>query len=133
MKLIIIPTINKNNINHPHHAIEALPVSGNTIPIESIIPIKLPAITRRKIKFNIGSLSLNHKKFTTKLLKRVFIFHHSKNNILMKTIIIDLKKVLQINQKYSTCLVQPVTGLIFAIGQITRAIAKIIRNIVKIF
>lgn len=51
----------------------------------------------------------------------------------MKTIIIDLKKVLQINQKYSTCLVQPVTGLIFAIGQITRAIAKIIRNIVKIF
>jgi hypothetical protein len=92
MKLIIIPTSNNTKITHPHQAIDALSVTaGTTIPIESIIHIKLAAITQRKIKFNIGSLSLNPKKFTTNPLKRVFIFHQSKNNILRKTIIIDLK------------------------------------------
>ena len=133
MKLIIIPTSNNTKITHPHQAIDALSVTaGTTMPIESIIHIKLAAITQRNIKFNIGSLSLNPKKFTTNPLKRVFIFHHSKNNILRKTIIIDLKYVLQINQKNSESS-HPLTGVIFAIGQITRAIAKIRRKIVNNF
>ena len=84
------------------------------------------------MKFNIGSLSLNPKKLTTNPLKRVFIFHQSKNNILRRTIIMDLKYVLPINQKYS---VLPVLSreVTFAIGQITRATAKTSRNIVKSF
>ncbi len=84
------------------------------------------------MKFNIGSLSLNPKKLTTNPLKRVFIFHQSKNNILRRTIIIDLKYVLPINQKNS---VPPELSIesIFAIGQITRATAKTNRKIVNSF
>jgi hypothetical protein len=84
------------------------------------------------MKFNIGSLSLNPKKFTTKALKRVFIFHHNKNNILIKTIIIDLKYVVPINQNNSE-LPELSTGSILAIGRITSATAKIKRKIVNNF
>ena len=59
IKLIIIPTSNNIRITHPHHAIDALSVTaGTTIPIESIIHIKLAAITQRKIKFNIGDIEM---------------------------------------------------------------------------
>lgn len=86
------------------------------------------------MKFNIGSLSLNHKKFTTKLLKRVFIFHPNKNNILRKTTIIDLKYVVQINQNNSEVSHWVVLfEVIFAIGRITNAIANIRRKRVNNF
>ena len=123
---------NNIRISHYHHVIEAPSVSGCIIDIASIIHKKLPAITQRKMKFNIGSLSLNPKKLTTKALKRVFIFHHNKNNILMKTIIIDLKYVVPINQNNSA-FPELSTGLIFAIGRMTRATAKTRRKIVNNF
>ena len=101
IKLIMIQMRSNINIRYPHNVKEALCVTLHNIRKVSKIHIKALAITHKNRKFNIGSLSLNPRKFTTNHLKRVFIFHQSKNNILENTTIIVGKNVFPINQNNS--------------------------------
>lgn len=91
IKLIIRPISKRISIIFPPQARVILWVVVLSIPSVSVIPIKALAITQRKAKLSMGSLSLNPRKFTTNPLKRIFIFHPSKKIILEKIIIIDLK------------------------------------------
>jgi hypothetical protein len=101
IKLIMIQMRSNINIRYPHNVKEALCVMLHNIRKVSKIHMKALAITHKNRKFNIGSLSLNPRKFTTNHLKRVFIFHQSKNKMLENTTIIVGKNVFPINQNNS--------------------------------